>query len=221
MSASKSIAAFFAPRSLEHWYQVYEVQDGGPPFLTISAQSRVKAIASGEFIAGLTLSPSTVKSLSPLRAYIVMKPGWIVAQLREPRTATPYIPSKPAAGALRVIVPASSRSSSKDSAGLTPSFLNTSVLYATTFVSQPHGSAYCPPRPSGAPAFSDHWPAWSRFGKKSAWSHSAPVAEELRIQGPRSSSQPGGPYCHTMYAPSMNTSYEARPLDRSTVSLSK
>lgn len=206
MSASKSIPAFFAPRSLEHWYQVYEVQDGGPPFLTISAQSRVNAIASGEFIAGFTFPPSTVKSFRPLRAYIVMKPGWIVAQLREPRTATPYIPSKPAPGARRVIAPATSRSSSKVSAGFRPSFRNTSVLYATTLVSQPHGSAYCPPRPSGAPAFSDHWSAARRLGKKSSWSQSGPVAEELRIHGPRSSSQPGGPYCHTMYAPSMNTS---------------
>lgn len=93
MSASKSMPAFFAPRSLEHWYQVYEVQDGGPPCLTMPAQSCVKAIASGVFMAGFSLPPFTVKSCRPLRAYMVMKPGWMVAQLRDPRTAIPYMPS--------------------------------------------------------------------------------------------------------------------------------
>lgn len=128
MSASNSIPAFFAPRSLEHWYQVYDVQDGGPPCLTMPAQSSVNATASGLFMAGVSFPPSTVKSLRPLRAYIVMKPGWMVAQLRDPRTAIPYMPSKPAPGAFRLIVPAMSRSSSKVSAGLRPSFLKTSVL---------------------------------------------------------------------------------------------
>ncbi len=128
MSASNSIPAFFAPRSLEHWYQVYDVQDGGPPRLTMRAQSSVKATASGLFMAGVSFPPSTVKSFSPLRAYIVMKPGWMVAQLLDPRTAIPYIPSNPAPGALRLMVPASSASSSKDSAGFTPSLLKSSVL---------------------------------------------------------------------------------------------
>jgi hypothetical protein len=128
VSASNSIPAFFAPRSLEHWYQVYDVQDGGPPRLTMPAQSSVKATASELFMTGVSFPPSTVKSVSPLRAYIVMKPGWIVAQLLDPRTAIPYIPSKPAPGACCLMAPASSVSSSKVSAGFRPSFLNTSVL---------------------------------------------------------------------------------------------
>ncbi|WP_406169160.1 hypothetical protein [Streptomyces sp. NBC_00996] len=67
VSASKSIPAFFAPRSLEHWYQVYDVHDGGPPCLTMPAQSWVKAMASGVFMAGSILPSVTVKSLRPLR----------------------------------------------------------------------------------------------------------------------------------------------------------
>lgn len=49
--------------------------------------------AEAVFMAGVSFPPLTVKSLRPLRAYIVMKPGWMVAQLREPRTAMPYMPS--------------------------------------------------------------------------------------------------------------------------------
>src|SRR6478735_5642523 len=104
-------------------------------------------------MAAFSFPSATVKSRSPKFEYPDRKPGWIVAQEREPRTPMPYGPPRSLVSLAVVSI-----SSGRLFAGLTPALSYIFRLYAVELSSKPHGMHHClaSADPSAAPGTPFH-----------------------------------------------------------------